>query len=239
MRRPRTPEKDAEESSDDELLLTSDNRPTTPTPTRPSRTGTPRMIMASVEIRTPRHLLASAKRNLGSPTPRGSAHVAPLGTPRLLQAAPGSPSKRALPLPPSSALRQRRLRTPSPEPAPPPPESPLRTKRKAAVTSPSKRQRNQAAQRTEVGLPRDLPDHLLPLLERQKRTILKSLQQPPEIDEIDVYGEDYPPTNMLAYEQLTDLLTGSVVRGEGNSCLLIGPSGSGKTQVCSSLTLSQ
>ena len=46
-----------------------------------------------------------------------------------------------------------------------------------------------------------------------------------------MYGEDYPPTNNAAHEQLSDLLQGTVVRGEGNSCLVIGPSGSGKTQV--------
>lgn len=80
-------------------------------------------------------------------------------------------------------------------------------------------------------LPRVLPEHLRPFLDRQKRAILRALQHPPEIDEIEVYGEDYPPTNTLAYEHLSDLLAGSVVRGEGNSCLLIGPSGSGKTQV--------
>ncbi|RPD66784.1 hypothetical protein L226DRAFT_453333 [Lentinus tigrinus ALCF2SS1-7] len=187
--------------------------------------------MDSVEIRTPKHLLTTLKRSLGSPAPRGSTHIPPLGTPRLPPAAPGSPTKHALPLPPASALRQRRLRTPSPEPVRPPLVSLSHTARKAAAASPSKRQRNQASQRTEEGLPRDLPDHLHPLLERQKRAILKALQQPPEIDEIEVYGEDYPPTNTNAYEQLSDLLMGSVVRGEGNSCLLIGPSGSGKTQM--------
>ncbi|RDX50318.1 hypothetical protein OH76DRAFT_1349165 [Lentinus brumalis] len=187
------------------------------------------MVLDSVEIRTPRHLLSTAKRSLGSPTPRGSARAAPLGTPRLPPAS-GSPSKRNVPRPPSSTLRQRELRTPTPEPALPPPVSPTRDTQKAGAATPSKRQRNHVSQRTD-GLPRDLPEDLHPLLVRQKRAILKSLQQPPEIDEITVYGEDYPPTNTAAYEQLSDLLTGSVVRGEGNSCLLIGPSGSGKTQM--------
>lgn len=83
----------------------------------------------------------------------------------------------------------------------------------------------------QKSLPKVLPTRLRPLLERQKRAILQTLQQPPEVDEIDVYGEDYPPTNTLAHEQLSDLLMGTVTRGEGNSCLLIGPSGSGKTQM--------
>ncbi|KAI9000673.1 origin recognition complex subunit 4 C-terminus-domain-containing protein [Trametes punicea] len=69
------------------------------------------------------------------------------------------------------------------------------------------------------------------MFDRQKRAVLRALQRPPEIDEIDVYGDDYPPTNRLAYEQLSDLLVGTVARGEGNSCLLIGASGSGKTQM--------
>ncbi len=229
--RAKVAEDDGDESSDDELLLTSANRPATPSPIRTtgSRMGTPRMVLDSVEIRTPRHLLSTAKRSLGSPTPRGSARAAPLGTPRLPPAS-GSPSKRNVPRPPSSTLRQRELRTPTPEPALPPPVSPTRDTQKAGAATPSKRQRNHVSQRTD-GLPRDLPEDLHPLLVRQKRAILKSLQQPPEIDEITVYGEDYPPTNTAAYEQLSDLLTGSVVRGEGNSCLLIGPSGSGKTQV--------
>ena len=60
---------------------------------------------------------------------------------------------------------------------------------------------------------------------------MRSLQEPPQLDEIELYGEDYPPTNTVAYEQLYELLVGTVDRGEGNSCMLIGPSGSGKTQV--------
>lgn len=57
---------------------------------------------------------------------------------------------------------------------------------------------------------------------------MAALRNPPEIDTED----DQDETNELAYDDLCDLLTGSVVRGEGNSCMLIGPRGSGKTRVC-------
>ena len=57
-----------------------------------------------------------------------------------------------------------------------------------------------------------------------------ALNNPPEVDMEGDQGET-PPANELAFDDLCDLLTGSVVRGEGNSCLLIGPRGSGKTRV--------
>ncbi|KAH9899496.1 origin recognition complex subunit 4 C-terminus-domain-containing protein [Cubamyces lactineus] len=229
-RRPETPPPVVnEDSSDDELLLTPSKRtsarPTTPMRTGGSRVGTPRMIMHSVEITTPRRFLNTVRRDLGSPGPR--VHVPPLGTPRLPPAFPAaSPQKRSAPAPSPSAARSRATRTPSPEPLPHQAEA----VRSPTKTSPSKRQRGQPVQQDDR-LPTTLPLHLHPLLERQKRAILQALQRPPEIDEIDIYGEDYPPTNILAYEQLSDLLSGTVTRGEGNSCLLIGPSGSGKTQM--------
>ncbi|KAJ8487564.1 hypothetical protein ONZ51_g4117 [Trametes cubensis] len=229
-RRPETPPPIVnEDSSDDELLLTPSKRtsvrPTTPTRTGGSRVGTPRMIMHSVEINTPRRLLNTVRRDLGSPGPR--VHVPPLGTPRLPPAFPSaSPQKRSVPAPSPSAVRPRATRTPSPEPLP----QQAQTLPSPTKASPSKRQRGQTGQQDDK-LPTSLPPHLHPLLERQKRAILRALQRPPELDEIDIYGEDYPPTNTLAYEQLSDLLGGTVTRGEGNSCLLIGPSGSGKTQM--------
>lgn len=222
-----SPSDSDESSSEDELLLTSKNRPTTPTRIG-GRIGTPRTVLHSVEITTPRHLRNTLRRDLGSPTPRASARIPPVGTPRLpavFPTASGSPIKR---LP----TKQRITRTP-PRPIladASEPGSPSRTPRRGAETFPANGRRIQPASSSD-DLPRILPDHLRPLLDHQKRAILKSLQHPPEIDEIELYGEDYPPTNSAAYEQLTDLLTGSVVRGEGNSCLLIGPSGSGKTQV--------
>lgn len=57
-----------------------------------------------------------------------------------------------------------------------------------------------------------------------------ALKNPPEVD-IEDNQDESPSANELAYSDLCDLLTGSVVRGEGNSCMLIGPRGSGKTRV--------
>ena len=193
------------------------------------------MVLHSVEITTPRRLMNTAKRDLGSPAPRTSVHLPPLGTPRLPAAFPTtytSPRKRNIPL----GVRDT-SRTPSPQPLtsrarPPSPELPAHNTRQVNTTTPSRRTRNQNLVSPERQ-PGALTDLLRPLLERQKRSMLKSLQQPPELEEIELYGEDYPPANTAAYEQLSELLAGTVVRGEGNSCMLIGPSGSGKTQVCS------
>ncbi|KAL1944147.1 hypothetical protein VTO73DRAFT_3332 [Trametes versicolor] len=222
--RPITPPPPDEESSDDELLMTPSKRtsvrPTTPLRTGGSRMGTPRMVLDAVEILTPKRLLNTVRRDLGSPGPR--LHVPPLGTPRLPPAFP-SPQKHGLPTAAPSPSRLRAARPPSPEPSEA--EETLRE-----ATSPKKASRGKVVQ-PQKGLPKVLPPRLHPLLERQKRAILQTLQRPPEVDEIEVYGEDYPPTNTLAQEQLSDLLMGTVTRGEGNSCLLIGPSGSGKTQM--------
>ncbi|KAI0832786.1 origin recognition complex subunit 4 C-terminus-domain-containing protein [Trametes gibbosa] len=219
IQRPSTPPAPDEGSSDDELLMTPSKRTnarlTTPIQRGGSRVGTPRMVLHSVEISTPRRLLNTIRRDLGSPGPR--LHVPPLGTPRLPSAFPSaSPQKPAVPAPPVSP---KVARVPFPEPS--------ELEASAQTNSPAKHPQGQAGKE----LPQVLPSHSYPLLERQKRTILKTLQHPPEIDGIDVYGEDYPPTNTLAYEQLSDLLIGTATRGEGNSCLLIGPSGSGKTQM--------
>ncbi|KAJ6539376.1 origin recognition complex subunit 4 C-terminus-domain-containing protein [Mycena capillaripes] len=62
-------------------------------------------------------------------------------------------------------------------------------------------------------------------LNAQKREILRSTQNPPDL------VEDEESTNSIALKQLGDLLRGTVARGEGNSCLLLGPRGSGKTRI--------
>lgn len=69
-------------------------------------------------------------------------------------------------------------------------------------------------------------------LEAQKRLALKQLRTMPVIDKtaLDDGTEDYS-TNDTAFQQLRELLKGTVDRGEGNSCFLTGPRGSGKTQV--------
>jgi|SRR6267142_2567317 len=65
----------------------------------------------------------------------------------------------------------------------------------------------------------------------QKRAILSALFRPNTavFDREDEGGE--PSANAVALEQLKALLTGTLERGEGNSCLLIGPRGSGKSHV--------
>ena len=75
-----------------------------------------------------------------------------------------------------------------------------------------------------------MPAHYHPCLQAQKRAIMAALRNPPELN-TEGDQDETPSTNELAYDDLCDLLTGSVVRGEGNSCLLIGPRGSGKTRV--------
>lgn len=69
-------------------------------------------------------------------------------------------------------------------------------------------------------------------LNAQKRQILRTIHNPP-----DLVDEDEESTNHTALKQLGDLLQGTVVRGEGNSCLLLGPRSSGKTRVSSTLII--
>ena len=68
-------------------------------------------------------------------------------------------------------------------------------------------------------------------LHAQKRSIFHALHDPKTavFDQEDENGA--PSANAVALEQLKALFTGSLERGEGNSCLLIGPRGSGKSRV--------
>ncbi|KAI9513203.1 origin recognition complex subunit 4 C-terminus-domain-containing protein [Russula earlei] len=68
-------------------------------------------------------------------------------------------------------------------------------------------------------------------LHGQKRAILHALHHPKTavFNREDENGE--PSANAVALQELTALLTGTVERGEGNSCLLIGPRGSGKSHL--------
>ncbi|GJE84838.1 origin recognition complex subunit 4 [Phanerochaete sordida] len=79
-----------------------------------------------------------------------------------------------------------------------------------------------------------LPSELEPCLEAQKRATLRALHEISALPQAPAGSDDaevQPPTNALAYEQLQNLLNGTVERGEGNSCLVVGPKGSGKTQL--------
>lgn len=124
----------------------------------------------------------------------------------------------------------------SPSPTLSPQKTPSKNERTVITTpqaSPSKKRIAAATlQRSPSRIPRVLPAHLLTCLNAQKRAILRALQHPPDVDGgDDEDADDSPPTNAVAYQQLTDILDGSVSRGEGNSCLLLGPRGSGKTRV--------
>ncbi|KAF9055328.1 hypothetical protein BDZ89DRAFT_938335 [Hymenopellis radicata] len=76
-----------------------------------------------------------------------------------------------------------------------------------------------------------VPEHDIPsCLEIQKRATLCSLRQSCQRYYQDDAADGELP-NDLAVAQLTDLLHGTIERGEGNSCLLLGPRGSGKTLI--------
>jgi origin recognition complex subunit 4 len=91
----------------------------------------------------------------------------------------------------------------------------------------------------DAALPKEVPifptkDLHCCSLEAQKCAVLSSLHEPSDIfascGELQIdSGEGH--INVTSATQLTDLLTGTTSRGEGNSCLIIGPKGSGKTKV--------
>ncbi|KAG6836517.1 hypothetical protein H0H93_007194 [Arthromyces matolae] len=87
-------------------------------------------------------------------------------------------------------------------------------------------------------IPNALPIHFHSYLDAQKKAILQALQQPPEV--ISENKEDEMlSTNRVSAEQLTGLLSGTIHRGEGNSCLVLGPRGSGKSRASPFLQLVQ
>jgi origin recognition complex subunit 4 len=98
------------------------------------------------------------------------------------------------------------------------------------TTTPSKKQAGYVQTTSPSRLPGALPPHLHPFLDAQKRMIMSALRNPPTLAD-DCNDDDSNSTNAIAYEDVCDLLSGTVNRGEGNSCLLIGPRGSGKTRV--------
>jgi origin recognition complex subunit 4 len=78
-----------------------------------------------------------------------------------------------------------------------------------------------------------LPSHLHSCLNAQKRAILRTLQHPTaRVDDSDNLF-----VNEIASRQLADLIEGTTMRAEGNSCILLGPRGSGKSRVSGFLPL--
>ncbi|KAF7306815.1 AAA domain-containing protein [Mycena indigotica] len=123
---------------------------------------------------------------------------------------PKKAARRKTPLPPSSSEDSEELsdvpesREPSPSPLP-----------------------RQAPAITPLIAPRPIaPLNATNCLDLQKRQILRVLQHPLDLD---VEEEGSP--SRIASQQLSDLLSGTVERGEGNSCMLVGPRGSGKTSI--------
>lgn len=108
-----------------------------------------------------------------------------------------------------STPSSRRPRTTQPPPRTPP--SPAKSRSRPEATA----------------LPTSLSTHLIPGLRRQQRAVLTALRT------LQAHGDDDDDdgVNAVTRRQLTDLLLGSVERGEGNSCLLVGPRGSGKTTI--------
>jgi hypothetical protein len=62
-------------------------------------------------------------------------------------------------------------------------------------------------------------------LAAQKKEILRRLQTG-SFDNLDT-----PATEATVQKQLSEVIQGSIIRGEGNSCIVLGPRGSGKTRV--------
>jgi origin recognition complex subunit 4 len=204
-----------EGDGEDELLLSPSKTWFSKLKT-PPRTGTARYILHSVEITTPSNRSSKyPQADPGSPSsiPRTkglfSENVA------LSTDSPHTPRKRKT-RQPSSLLQSKtstNLSTPSPKKTP-----------RTPCSSPSR-------------LPRKLPQHLYPCLHAQKRAVLRALQDPRGIQNNHDTEDDEELTNNVTFQQLLDLLDGTVTRGEGNSCLLLGPRGSGKTSVSGHETL--
>lgn len=109
--------------------------------------------------------------------------------------------------------------------------------RALATSSPTKSRRDESGSlsisNSEASVkkpPVPLPSYLLPCLNAQKRVILDAILAPSH-GGIHLAEDDEPAANTATLQQLCSLLSGTIRRGEGNSCLVIGPAGSGKTKV--------
>ena len=144
-----------------------------------------------------------------SPAPR---------TPKRLSVSPASPT-------PNRSRVIRKI-SPSPPLSQTSPRKPTINK----WTRPSRPQVQQAS--PHAGQSTHSPSRFPPsCLHAQKRAILHALHFPKTavFDGADENGG--PSANAVTLEEVKALLTGTLERGEGNSCLLIGPRGSGKSRV--------
>jgi hypothetical protein len=131
--------------------------------------------------------------------------------------------------PASPTLRRSKVtRKLSPSPSPPPVFTKAAT---AKRIHPSKQLAKPALPAGGSTLPHGLSRLPASCIHAQKRAILNVLHNPKTA----VFGREDEngelSANAVALEQLKALLTGTLERGEGNSCLLIGPRGSGKSRV--------
>ncbi|KAJ7180135.1 origin recognition complex subunit 4 C-terminus-domain-containing protein [Mycena crocata] len=157
-----------------------------------------------------------------------------------------SPSKRATrsvpslspnkPPPTKASPAKKRRRSPSPVPDSEPesrdPSPPVASPSRWASSVQSREEQKAPPPTATIHYSPSKTAHHLPsissqhCLNAQKREVLYAVQCPP-----DIIDEEDDSTNSTAFKQLADLLKGTVIRGEGNSCLLIGPRGSGKTRI--------
>lgn len=233
-------ESSAAEDSPDELLLRSPKpeptRLATPDPTFKQTIGsTPRLVLDAVEITTPSRLRNTPRASPRSQPVKDSAQpMLSLNARRQLPPAPRSPSKLASPRLRAFPRHQEEVEpVESDEQVLPKPGSPSKhTSAKAAFSSPRKGKAIATPQPSPSRLPHVLPSHLHSNLASQKREALKALSSMsvPEQDNEGSNGYERQP-NAVTFQQLSELLKGTMTRNEGNSCLIIGPRGSGKTQV--------
>ncbi|KAJ7781211.1 origin recognition complex subunit 4 C-terminus-domain-containing protein [Mycena metata] len=160
----------------------------------------------------------------------------PSPTKRITRAAAKASPAKPSPVKASSPVKRRpQARSPSPVPdsepesrdASPPVASSSRRPSSPAISHAEERIPTPSADVLQIPVPLLSPSKLAPqnYLDAQKREILRAIQNPPDV------VDDEESANRIAHKQLSDLLKGTVVRGEGNSCLLLGPRGSGKTRI--------
>lgn len=205
------------DAESDELNLRAE--PLVPPSTPGPRPGPSRVVMACVEITTPRTIALRASAACASPL-NFKFHNEP-----------NTPSRTHRPLPTAKTLQPpltpSRVRPPFTPPASPsklPNDAPFTPSKLSRPPSP-KKGRDVTSIPSAVKLPSVLPANLAACLRQQKRAILDAIRS-------STLSEDLDDTNNNAYTQLHNLLYGTTTRGEGNSCLLLGPRGSGKTSVC-------
>ncbi|KAJ6599038.1 origin recognition complex subunit 4 C-terminus-domain-containing protein [Mycena vulgaris] len=184
---------------------------------RPSRTRSGKIIRTAERVR-PKAPFKSEELEDDIPTP------------------PSSPTKRGRPAKQSPAKRRPvKPRSPSPVPDSEPesrdPSPPIASSSRYGPSllqsvAPAGGHHVPLPLAVDISAPRLSSNVLQHCLNAQKREVLRNVHDPPDlVDE----GED--SANRVAFKQLSELLKGTVVRGEGNSCLLLGPRGSGKTRI--------